>query len=685
MKLKNILIAMASVLAAASFSACSVEDAVQFPVIATKQAVYEVPAEGGEVTVAIESNVSWTASMAASTSKDVIDDVKLLTEKGTSATKDLKLSMGANTGYTRGVIVTLTGRDVSTAVLVKQAGLLGERLDAITIAEFNDLPVDASVYYQISGTVTKITQSSKYSNFYLNDGTGEIYVYGLYDGRGGSQFTDGWLDRMGIQVGYTMTIGATRGVYGTTKEAKYAYPIEFAPPTTPIITANTTELSVSAKAKEAKFTISVMNLKGNWTVSAAEAYDWVTDYTKSGSESGDIVIALTENESTEEARVAKFTVASEGAQPLELTLTQEKSTGLLETISIADFIALPADDTNVYQIAGIVSGVKTDGSDKYGNFYISDKTGKLYIYGFVGAEGGATRNFVNVQAEMGLKDGDYMIVQGARSVYKNNPQLVNAWYMKHYPYKTAAEFNALEDNDEVFYTVSGKVKSIANETYGNVYIEDETGEVYIYGILNWNGESKKFSELGIKVGDKITGYTIKTSYKESSQAKNMQIVLIEAAGDEGGNEGGNEGGTTGDYTSNLKFTVSEDNASFDNSAVSINGTENVYNVKLGSSKKFGSATATLPAGTKKVSFYSVAWKGAPASIKFTIGDVEKSFDVAANTNASGSGPFEFTLTASDKYELVLDSALAEATDMKVETYAGNNTGYRAFIMAVKAE
>ena len=80
MKLKNILIAMASVLAAASFSACSVEDAVQFPVIATKQAVYEVPAEGGEVTVAIESNVSWTASIAASTSKDVIDDVKLLTE-----------------------------------------------------------------------------------------------------------------------------------------------------------------------------------------------------------------------------------------------------------------------------------------------------------------------------------------------------------------------------------------------------------------------------------------------------------------------------------------------------------------------------------------------------------------------------------------------------------------------------
>lgn len=680
MKLKNIIIAMASILAAANFTACSVEDAVQFPVIATKQAVYQVEAEGGEVTVAIESNISWTASMAAATSKDVVDDVKLLTEKGTSSTKELKLSMGANSGYNRGVIITLTGRDVSTAFQVKQAGALGERLDAVTIAEFNDLPVDASVYYQISGTVTKIAQSSKYSNFYLNDGTGEIYVYGLYDGRGGAQFTDGWLDRMGIKVGYTMTLGATRGVYGTTKEALYAYPIEWAAPTTPIISASATEVSVPAVATEAKFTLSVMNLKSDWTVTPAENYDWITDYTKSGRESGDIVIALTENESTEEERVAKFTVASEGAASLELTLVQEKSTGLLETISVADFLALPDDDKNVYQVAGIVSGVKTDGSDKFGNFYISDKTGKLYIYGFVGQQGGSTKNFVNVQAEMGLKDGDYMIVQGSRSVYKNNPQLVNAWYMRHYSYKTAAEFNALEDNDDIFYTVSGKVKSIANSTYGNIYLEDETGEVYIYGTLNWNGETRKFSELGIKEGDTVTGYTIKTSYNGSAQGKNMQVVLIESEENGGGDD---NGGDSSQYSSNVKFTMGS--SAYDDSEVTVNGVAKVYNVKLGSSKAFGDATATLPAGTKKITFYSVAWKGAPASLKFTIGDVEKSIDVAANDAASGSSPYEFNLSASDKYEIVLDSALAADTEMKVETYEGNNTGKRAFVLGVNAE
>lgn len=479
MKLKNIIIAMASILAAANFTACSVEDAVQFPVIATKQAVYQVEAEGGEVTVAIESNISWTASMAAATSKDVVDDVKLLTEKGTSSTKELKLSMGANSGYNRGVIITLTGRDVSTAFQVKQAGALGERLDAVTIAEFNDLP---------------------------------------------------------------------------------------------------------------------------------------------------------------------------------------------------------DDDKNVYQVAGIVSGVKTDGSDKYGNFYISDKTGKLYIYGFVGQQGGSTKNFVNVQAEMGLKDGDYMIVQGSRSVYKNNPQLVNAWYMRHYPYKTAAEFNALEDNDDIFYTVSGKVKSIANSTYGNIYLEDETGEVYIYGTLNWNGETKKFSELGIKVGDTVTGYTIKTSYNGSAQGKNMQVVLIESEENGGGDD---NGGDSSQYSSNVKFTMGS--SAYDNSEVTVNGVAKVYNVKLGSSTAFGDATATLPAGTKKITFYSVAWKGAPASLKFTIGDVEKSIDVAANNAASGSGPYEFNLSASDKYEIVLDSALAADTEMKVETYEGNNTGKRAFVLGVNAE
>lgn len=46
--------------------------------------------------------------------------------------------------------------------------------------------------------------------------------------------------------------------------------------------------------------------------------------------------------------------------------------------------------------------------------------------------------------------------------------------------------------------------AIANTTYGNFYLEDKTGKIYIYGTLDKNGNEKNFSSLGIDVGDEVT-------------------------------------------------------------------------------------------------------------------------------------------------------------------------------------
>lgn len=382
MKLKNTIISFISIAAAAfSFVACNVEDAVQFPVIATKQAVYEAPVEGGEVAIALSSNVSWTASVAPATSRDNVDDVTLSIVEGSAATKELKVNFGANAGFNRGAIVTFTSRDVSAAVTINQPGAKGELIEEISIADFLAKSVDASIYYQISGTVTKIAQSNKYSNFYLADETGEVYVYGLYDGKGGTQFTDGWLDNHGVKVGYTMTLGATRGQYNTTIEAMYAYVIDYAAPTTPVMSMETTAASVLATDQEAKFSLTAMNLKSDWKVTPAESYDWITDYTKSGRESGDIVISFTQNEDTESARVASFTISNADCESIEITLTQAKklTAGSLDTpftVSQAiDFCStLTGATTEEFYVKGIVSKIQSDFSEQYGNgiFWISE-------------------------------------------------------------------------------------------------------------------------------------------------------------------------------------------------------------------------------------------------------------------------------------------------------------------------
>lgn len=59
--------------------------------------------------------------------------------------------------------------------------------------------------------------------------------------------------------------------------------------------------------------------------------------------------------------------------------------------------------------------------------------------------------------------------------------------------------------------LTGIVSNIANDTYGNFDLTDETGTIYVYGCLTPEGEAKKFAELGIEEGNKIT--VLASTYK----------------------------------------------------------------------------------------------------------------------------------------------------------------------------
>lgn len=88
---------------------------------------------------------------------------------------------------------------------------------------------------------------------------------------------------------------------------------------------------------------------------------------------------------------------------------------------------------------------------------------------------------------------------------------------------TCAKFNALSDGIAQ-YTVHGVITKIANDLYGNIYINDGTGEVYVYGVLDANGATKNFASLGLKVGDEVVLQSVKTSYNGAAQMKNAVVV-----------------------------------------------------------------------------------------------------------------------------------------------------------------
>lgn len=136
---------------------------------------------------------------------------------------------------------------------------------------------------------------------------------------------------------------------------------------------------------------------------------------------------------------------------------------------------------------------------------------------------------------------------------------------------------------------------------------------------------------------------------------------------------------TEDFSSSVEWTLGTN--AFSEKAT-INGVADVPVLKIGSSKKAGSATLKIPAGTTKVSFYGVTWKGKTATIKASVGETQVATqDLAANDGATGNTPYKLTVEDTDKYTITLPAKLEADTDVTVTT----TTKARAILFAIRAE
>ena len=89
---------------------------------------------------------------------------------------------------------------------------------------------------------------------------------------------------------------------------------------------------------------------------------------------------------------------------------------------------------------------------------------------------------------------------------------------------TIAEFKAAKEDDTTLYRLRGTITNVAETTYGNFDLTDETGTVYIYGLCSPTGASKYWSASGAQLGDDIELITVRTSYSNTPQGKNAIFV-----------------------------------------------------------------------------------------------------------------------------------------------------------------
>ena len=122
-------------------------------------------------------------------------------------------------------------------------------------------------------------------------------------------------------------------------------------------------------------------------------------------------------------------------------------------------------------------------------------------------------------------------------------------------------------------------------------------------------------------------------------------------------------------TSSISWTFNNDDKSYELTAT-INNKETIDILKLGTSSNQGTATLTIPAGTKKIGFYAIAWKGEECPLTFTINGRTQTVNPSACEGLSGTDNFQLELTDDDYYTLDINAE----TELDVAVSSENKKG-----------
>lgn len=228
----------------------------------------------------------------------------------------------------------------------------------------------------------------------------------------------------------------------------------------------------------------------------------------------------------------------------------------------------PAGSVSPAYVKGKISKVQSF-NDKYKSitYYISDDgsdTNALQVYSGKGLDG------ADFTAQTDLQVGWTVVVTGELKKYVNSstgattPEINQSSTIVSID-KTAggnttpdegetkkvsvAEFLAASESTSDWYQLTGTVTHLEDGTYnnstkyGNFDLVDETGSIYVYGVVTEKGGAKgQFADLmaakGIKDGCKITIIGNRGSYKETAQVVNAYFVSVEAGSGDGGSSTG---------------------------------------------------------------------------------------------------------------------------------------------------
>ena len=499
MKFKYLFIALIAV--AGFFASCSDDkDLGQLDGIQVSQSSLSIPVEGGKVEFDVTSAADW---------KFVTNDKKGNPVDSIPAWINSSCT-GGNAGTTHVVFNAAATKGANNSTFKLVSGALTQYITVIqgvlnppfsTCKEI--LAGNDGETYKVKGTLTRLSNTT-YGNWYINDGTGEVYVYGTLDANGSEKN----FASLKLEEGDEVTIQGPRETYKGTPQLKNVTVLSY---TKSLIKVEELDKDTLDKAGEDfKVTLTV---KGEGvTVDIPEAdQSWlsVKGIVTSGTKA-EITFHANANAGGARSSSIGFT-STKGKQSSTVTAVAYQLGSIIEC-PIADFNKAEKGST-VYRLTGVITKVA---NPTYGNCYIKDATGETYVYG-IGAKGDFQKK--------GLKVGDVVTLTGVKDIYNGTGQMKNATLeaVKVVTKISVADFLTKKDDKNVYYMLEGTITEFAGQrndlkTYGNFGLTDATGSAYVYGLTaGWGGAKKLAGTLGLNFGDKITIIGYRTSYDGNPQ------------------------------------------------------------------------------------------------------------------------------------------------------------------------
>lgn len=554
MKLRYFIPSLVAV-AAAMFSGCSDNDykPTYLDEIRVSQSYVALDINGGLTSVDLVANGAWTVTGAP-------DWLTVNPASGTGSTT-INFSAGPGEGRTAEVLIECEGRTQHINIIQGIASVSNA-----TCAEVIAGP--ESKTYRVTGVCTKIANTT-YGNWYLNDGTGEVYVYGTLDSKGAAKNFLSW----GLEVGDQITVEGPKTVYNGTVELVDVTVVKIEKSLIKCDSVTYNGATFTELPYDGGEVVANLTCKGNGVAVdiPADAQSWLGIVSTTVGENPTVTFRVAPNDGDSRSTTIVFkTTDGKKEYTSQATIKQKafklpKGKNPADPFSVAEAIKKCQEiggtsDGEIYYAKGKISSVK-DVSPSYGNatFNISDDgtdNNALTCYRSL---------FLNNEKftdESQIAVGDEVVVCGKLVNYtdKNGnvtPEFSGNVYI--YTLKKASAggndgtqakpYNVQEitaiaaqlaenETSEADYYFKGKISKIKytfSAQYGTAtfFISDdgsETNEFQIYSAYYYGGNAWVEGNTQIAVGDEVVIYGKVCNYKGTLETASKKAYVYSING-----------------------------------------------------------------------------------------------------------------------------------------------------------